>query len=217
MPRMGTPITTTKSEGGTIFAMSPLMDMAAVLGSLSITFNPNATVPLNGLLRATVDYRTFDSTRDTADNFALPESQPFVTLGAGFRYGGHEPVHFPRLAFELSAWYELEHRTDDGTYGADDRRLEATAHKFLGRVQLNYTFPKSEHCRPRISRCCSVFTQSRSTQRRDGVSWQWQGPLTLIMSADSDNRDTGTRASAAVSAIRRASSVGASRGIVLRN
>ena len=81
-----------------------------------------------------------------ADNFVLPENQPFITLRAGFRYGGQEPVLFPRLAMEISAWYELEHRTDDGGYGFDaDRRLEATSHRFFGRAQLNYTLPKSEH------------------------------------------------------------------------
>jgi len=109
-------------------------------------FNPTAKVPLNGLLRATVDYRTFDTSDDTAKSFVLPENQPFVTFRAGFRYGGHEPVLLPRLAFEISAWYELEHRTDSGTYGFDgDRRLEATSHRFWARAQLNYTSPRAEH------------------------------------------------------------------------
>ena len=109
-------------------------------------FNPGGTVPLNGLVRATVDYRTFDRTDDTADSFVLPKSQPFFTLRTGFRYGGHEPVLLPRLAFEISAWYELQHRMDDGNYGfAGDRRLEATSHRFLGRAQLNYTLPRLEH------------------------------------------------------------------------
>jgi hypothetical protein len=109
-------------------------------------FNPGATVPLNGLLRGTVDYRTFDRSDDTANNFVLPENQPFITLRAGFRYGGHEPVLLPRLAFEVSAWYELEHRTDPGSYGfSGDRQLEPTAHRFFGRAQLNYTTPRSEH------------------------------------------------------------------------
>jgi hypothetical protein len=109
-------------------------------------FNPNAQVPLNGLLRASVDYRTFETRDDTAGNFALPNDQPFITVRAGFRYGGHEPILLPRLAFEISAWYEMQHRTDDGKYGfAEDRRLEATSHRFLGRAQLNYTLPRSEH------------------------------------------------------------------------
>ena len=109
-------------------------------------FNPDAKVPLNGLVRATVDYRTFGEGRDTADNFQLPDNQPFVTLRAGFRYGGQEPVLFPRLALEISAWYELEHRLDDGKYGfSGDRGLEATSHRFWGRAQLSYTLPRSEH------------------------------------------------------------------------
>jgi len=109
-------------------------------------FNPNAKVPLNGLLRAAVDYRTFDSRDDTADTFAMPDNQPFITLRIGLRYGGHEPVLFPRLAFELSAWYELQHRADDSNYGfMGDRRLEPTTHRFLARAQFNYTLPNSEH------------------------------------------------------------------------
>src|SRR6266436_1765152 len=72
-------------------------------------FNPGRTVPLNGVLRASVDYRAFDETDDTAKKFVLPNDQPFVTLRAGFRYGGQEPALFPRLAMEISAWYELEY------------------------------------------------------------------------------------------------------------
>ena len=109
-------------------------------------FNPNATVPLSGVLRGAVQYRTFDTTDDTASNFVLPKDQAFTTLRAGFRYGGHEPVLLPCLAFEISAWYELENRSDHGRYGfAGDRKLEATTHKFWGRAQLNYTSPVWEH------------------------------------------------------------------------
>jgi hypothetical protein len=114
--------------------------------SLYHLFNPEATVPLNGLVRATVDYRTFDGSDDTARSFVLPKAQPFVTLRAGFRYGGHEPVLMPRLAFELSAWYELEYRTTPGGYGfTQDRELEATSHRIWSRAQLNYTTPHLEH------------------------------------------------------------------------
>jgi hypothetical protein len=109
-------------------------------------FNPGGKMPLNGLVRATVDYRTFDRTDDTANNFVLPDNQPFLTLRTGFRWGGAEPVLLPRLGMEISAWYELEHRTDDGNYGfAGDRRLRETSHRFFGRAQLNYTTPNSEH------------------------------------------------------------------------
>src|SRR5262245_30545589 len=52
----------------------------------------------------------------------------------------------PTLAMEVSAWYELEHRTTPGTYGySGDRELEATVHRFLFRAQLNYTTLESKH------------------------------------------------------------------------
>jgi hypothetical protein len=109
-------------------------------------FNPGAEMPLNGLMRLSADYRAFVRNSDTANNFSPPESQPFITFRAGLRYGGHEPVLLPPLALELSAWYELEYRTDSGRYGfAGDRQLVATSHRFLARAQLNYTLPRSEH------------------------------------------------------------------------
>jgi len=109
-------------------------------------FNPASKVPLHGLVRASVAYRTFDGTDDTANNFVVPENQPFFTLRTGFRFGGAEPVLLPQLGMEISAWYELEHRTDNGRYGfSGDRQLESTAHRFFGRAQLHYTAPKSEH------------------------------------------------------------------------
>ena len=109
-------------------------------------FNPDREIPLYGIAQAWVDYRTFSKSGDTADNFVLPQNQPFVTLRTGFRYGGIEPVLLPRLGFEVSAWYELEHRTDSGAYGFNgDRRLEATSHRFWGRAQLLYTLPRLEH------------------------------------------------------------------------
>jgi len=45
-------------------------------------FNPQATVPLNGLVRATVDYRDFESSDDTAGNFVLPKRTSRLSLYA---------------------------------------------------------------------------------------------------------------------------------------
>jgi hypothetical protein len=114
--------------------------------SLYHLFNPARKVPLYGILRGTMEYRTFDRNGDTADDFVLPEDQPFASLRAGLRYGGQEPVLFPRLAMEISVWYELQHRLDHGRYGfSRDRELEPTSHRFWGRAQLSYTLPRSEH------------------------------------------------------------------------
>jgi hypothetical protein len=117
-------------------------------GALSVyhLFNPNATVPLSGIVRAGVNYHVFSDTSDTADNFKLPSNQPFYTVRTGLRWGGKEPVLAPRLAAELSVWYDLEYRPDSGPYGfGGDRELKSVSHRFLGSARLIYTMPRSEH------------------------------------------------------------------------
>ena len=117
-------------------------------GSLSLyrLVNPAGQIPLSGQVRVGAEYRAYSDTDNTDETFELPDSQPFLHLRAGLRWGGSEPVLNPRLAMEISAWYELEHRTDGGPYGfAGDRELESTSHRFLGRAQLSSTAPESEH------------------------------------------------------------------------
>jgi hypothetical protein len=109
-------------------------------------FNPADEIPLTGVLRGGMNYNVFMDGSDTADTFELPDDQPFSSLRAGLRFGGTEPVLWPRIAFELSSWYELLYRPDSGRYGfADDRELEPLSQKFLGRAFLAYTFPESKH------------------------------------------------------------------------
>jgi hypothetical protein len=110
-------------------------------------FNPGATIPLNGIVRGSMNYHFFSDTSDTADDFKLPSSQPFYTLHTGLRWGGREPLLAPRLAMELSAWYDLEYRPNSGAYGFNggDRELNSISHRFLGSAQLFYTIPGSEH------------------------------------------------------------------------
>lgn len=115
--------------------------------SLYHNFNPGATVPLNGIARARMNYHVFSDTSDTANDFMLPNNQPFYTLQTGLRWGGKEPLLSPRLAAELSAWYELEYRPDSGSYGFNggDRKLNSVSHRFMGSALLVYTMPRSEH------------------------------------------------------------------------
>jgi hypothetical protein len=115
--------------------------------SLYHLFNPDATVPLNGILRAGMNYHVFSDTSDTADNFTLPDNQPFYTLRTGLRWGGKEPLLAPRLAAELSVWYDLEYRPQPGTYGfrGGNWELNSVSHRFLGSARLIYTMPRSEH------------------------------------------------------------------------
>lgn len=109
-------------------------------------FNPGATIPLNGVLRGGVDYHLFAKSSETEDNFELPDDQPFLTLRAGLRFGGREPVLWPRLASEVSVWYELHHRPESGRYGfADDRKLRPTSHLFQARAEMIHTIPENRH------------------------------------------------------------------------
>jgi hypothetical protein len=115
--------------------------------SLYHFFNPGATVPLSGIVRAGMNYHAFSDTSDTANNFTLPSNQPFYTLRTGLRWGGKEPVLTPRLAAELSVWYDLEYRPQPGTYGfsGGDWELNSISHRFLASARFIYTMPRSEH------------------------------------------------------------------------
>lgn len=109
-------------------------------------FNPAATVPLNGIVRAGMNYHVFSDSSDTADRFRLPSDQPFYSLHTGLRWGGKEPLLTPRLAAELSVWYDLEYRPDHGAYGfGGDREVKCLSHRFLGNALLLYTTPRLEH------------------------------------------------------------------------
>jgi hypothetical protein len=119
-------------------------------GSASVSiyhlFNPNANIPLNGVLRASATYNSWSKTSSTLDNFSLPDNQPIFTPRVGLRWGGKEPVLWPTLALELSAWYEADLRGDAGSYGFDnDRRLNHTPQRVFGRALLHLTTLESRN------------------------------------------------------------------------
>lgn len=109
-------------------------------------FNPEGKIPLNGIVRFGMNYHGFRDTDDTSDTFTLPDNQPFYTVRAGLRWGGREPVLTPRLAMEVSAWYELEYRPQPGSYGfpGGNWELNSTPQRFLINALAIYTFPRSE-------------------------------------------------------------------------
>jgi len=55
--------------------------------------------------------------RLTEPGFELPNAQNELDVRSGLRWGGIEPVVLPRLAGELSVWYEGRFRTEPGSYG----------------------------------------------------------------------------------------------------
>jgi len=116
--------------------------------SLSVyhLFNPGALIPLNGLLRGTAHFATYERNDDTAPNFKEPGNLGFFDVRAGLRFGGREPLLFPDLAMELSLWYYGQFRSQAETYGIDnDRRVEPQSHSFLGEAALSYTLPELKH------------------------------------------------------------------------
>jgi hypothetical protein len=114
--------------------------------SLYHRVNPDQMIPLTLVLRESVSYVGYGDTDNTGDGFALPNSQPILTTRAGFRWGGKEPVLSPKLAMEVSGWYEWDHRTESGNYGyaADPYELNRDTQRIFGRVQANYLTLKSQ-------------------------------------------------------------------------
>jgi hypothetical protein len=119
-------------------------------GSLSSSvyhlFNPGDQIPLNGLIRGTARFVTYDRGSDTASDFEVPPDLGSFNLRTGLRWGGREPTLYPSLAMELSIWYEGEFRTTDSSYGYDgDRHLEQYTHLFWSQAYLAYTLPELKH------------------------------------------------------------------------
>jgi hypothetical protein len=112
--------------------------------SLYHLFNPGQRIPLNGVLRGIVRYSTYGATSDTYPGFEVPPPDTTFAVRTGFRWGGEEPVLFPPLAMEVSAWYEGQFRTEPGNYGFGDFTVEPHSHLFWARALLSYTFEKSK-------------------------------------------------------------------------
>lgn len=116
-----------------------------VNASIYQLLNPGWEVPLYFVARAGVHRSMFEEDSDTADNFDLPPDYNSYNFRAGLRLGGREPSMTSPLAFEVSLWYQLNVRGENGFYGfSNDRELTAQSHLFWGRTLLKYTFEESQ-------------------------------------------------------------------------
>jgi len=132
-------------------------------------FNPGDMIPLNGVLRGTFHYSTYERSSDTAPGFALPGDRGEFQVRTGFRWGGVEPTLFPPLAMELSVWYQGLFRTDSGVYGFGDRRVEAHSHLFWSEAALSYTLPRTrQNVYVRLTAGSSVHADRFSAYRLGG-------------------------------------------------
>ena len=116
-------------------------------GSVSLyhLFNPGYMIPLNGVLRGTARFVTYDPLDTTAPTFQVPANMGIFSVRTGLRWGGREPVLFPALAMELSVWYEGQFRSEADVYGFGDRSIEPHTHLFWGEAYLAYTLPNLKH------------------------------------------------------------------------
>ena len=108
--------------------------------------NPDQMIPLTLILRESVSVVGYSDTDNTGKGFALPNTQPILTTRAGFRWGGKEPVLTPKLAGEVSGWYEWDHRTESGNYGyaRNPYALNSNNQRIFGRVMVNYLTLESQ-------------------------------------------------------------------------
>ncbi len=108
-------------------------------------FNPGQLIPLFGVLRLKGRLTAYEGSDEIAPGFVLPHDHRTFEWRVGLRLGGREPLLWPDLAMEVSAWYEGQYRTDSGGYGFDgDRELEARSELFWGRTLFIYTLAKSK-------------------------------------------------------------------------
>ena len=118
---------------------------AEVSASIYHLFNPADLVPLNLILRGSMHYAAYAANENTAPGFAVPDHDTTLSVRAGLRWGGMEPMLFPALAMELSVWYQGELRLDPQSYGFNnDRGINSQSHLFWGEAALSYTLPKSQ-------------------------------------------------------------------------
>jgi hypothetical protein len=159
-------------RGGTYYKDQSFEGYSAGLSaSVYHLVNPGGMVPLSAILRQSVVYNSWTKGSDTGNNFDLPDNQPILTTRVGARWGGKEPILWPKLALEVSAWYEIDKRTDAGTYGYNnDRDLRNTPQRVFGRALFNFTTFHDQHYIQAVIQGGAAFDSDRiSCYRLGGV------------------------------------------------
>jgi len=137
--------------------------------------NPGMLIPVSLIARGGVRDATFTDASETANNFALPDNQVTGYTRAGIRVAGKEPLLYPDLGLELSAWFERQWRMDSQPYGYnDDRSISPNVNLYWCYAGLNYAFTNSGQ---NIS---FAFTAGGSTSADRFSAWRLGGVLPLV-------------------------------------
>jgi len=137
--------------------------------------NPGMLIPLNLVARGGLQYSTYLRTSDTADDFEPPSDRLTPFVRAGVRFAGKEPILYPDLGLELSAWVERRWRLDDEVYGFNgDRRVENLSDLYWLYAGLDYSWTNVGH---KIS---IALTAGGSAEADRLGAWRLGGVLPLV-------------------------------------
>lgn len=134
-------------------------------------FNPDALIPLYGIARGGIHQTFYERDKETASAFELPGDLTSFHFRSGLRWGGQEPLVFPKAALELSGWYEGQYRLQPERYGFfEDREIQECTHSFWVRSLIAYTLPEWHHnFGLSMTAGASVNTDRLSASRLGGV------------------------------------------------
>jgi hypothetical protein len=137
--------------------------------------NPGMLIPINVVARGGLFDSTYTDTSQTANNFTLPDNQITSYTRIGIRVAGKEPVLYPALGLELSAWFERQWRFDSDSYGYnDDRSISPNVNLYWVYAGLNYGWTNSGQ------KVSFAFTGGGSTDADRFSAWRLGGVLPLV-------------------------------------
>lgn len=137
--------------------------------------DPGMLIPLNLVARAGFRYSSFKDTDETSRAFTLPVDQNDGYSRVGVRFGGQQPVLYPALGMELSAWFERQQHFDSGAYGFDnDRSVTPYTDLYWFRGSLDYALKESGDA------FSFSATAGGSTDADRFSAWRLGGDLPLV-------------------------------------
>jgi hypothetical protein len=137
--------------------------------------DPGLKIPLNLVARGGFHYASYFATPETSPKFKLPEDQVDAYTLIGVRFAGNQPVLYPALGLELSAWFQRERHFDDDTYGFDnDRRITPDTDLYWVYASLDYELKGSG------DRFSFATTAGGSTNADLFSAWRLGGVLPLV-------------------------------------
>jgi hypothetical protein len=137
--------------------------------------DPGMKIPLNLVARGGFRYSSFFDTPQTDRTFELPDAQLDTYSIVGLRFAGNQPILYPDLGLELSAWAERQWHLNNDPYGFhDDRAISPATNLYWVYAGLDYSFKQSGN------KFSLHITSGGSTDADRFSAWRLGGVLPLI-------------------------------------